>query len=161
VKEFANGKFTPPHTPQANGIRKIQKNLRGKDESCDERQADSKVSVGRGHARSGIREEWVTSGSKEVTPTIIAWSELHPRLNCLRVIGSKTFAYNFDGQRKKFNDKAKVGIFVGDEEESAVYIPHERKMMRSGHEIVCEKESNDEAIPTEYDFIHELAPSIS
>jgi hypothetical protein len=37
-----------------------------------------------------------------------------------------------------------------------VSVPHERKIIRSGHIIVCEKERNNEA---EYDFIHELAPS--
>jgi hypothetical protein len=42
------------------------------------------------------------------------------------------------------------------EEESAsyrVYVPHERKIIRSGHIIVCEKERNNEADLTEYDLL--------
>jgi hypothetical protein len=61
-----------------------------------------------------------------------------PDISHLRVFGCKAFAYNFDITRKKLDDKAKAGIFIGYELNSAayrIYIPSQRKIMKSGHVV--------------------------
>jgi hypothetical protein len=65
---------------------------------------------------------------------------------CTRVFGCKAFAYNFDITRKKLDDKARAGILVGYELTSAayrVYIPSQRKIMKSGHVVFHERSNNN------------------
>jgi hypothetical protein len=65
-----------------------------------------------------------------------------PDLAHLRIFGCKAYAYNFDITRKKLDDRAYAGVFVGYDEHSAayrVYIPQTRKIMKSGHVIFNER----------------------
>jgi hypothetical protein len=69
-----------------------------------------------------------------------------PDISHLRVFGCKAFAYNFDITRKKLDDKARAGILVGYELTSAayrVYIPSQRKIMKSGHVVFHERSNNN------------------
>jgi hypothetical protein len=106
-------------------------------------------------------ENRMNSSNKEISP----YQHVHgvaAKVNQLRVFGSKTFAYHFDVQRRKLDDRAKVGLLVGYEENSAAYrvfVPDERKIMRSGHVIVCEKERVEGKGTEDYDFLDLITTS--
>jgi hypothetical protein len=106
-------------------------------------------------------ENRMNSSNKEISP----YQHVHgvaAKVNQLRVFGSKTFAYHFDVQRRKLDDRAKVGLLVGYEENSAAYrvfVPDERKIMRSGHVIVCEKERVEGKGNEDYDFLDLITTS--
>jgi hypothetical protein len=67
---------------------------------------------------------------------------IQPDVSHLRVFGCKAYAYNFDITRKKLDDKAKPGIFVGYDDKSAaykLYLQHQRKIIKSGHVVFHER----------------------
>jgi len=80
-------------------------------------------------------------GNRLITPFELL-TGIKPDISNLRAFGCKTFAYNFDPTRKKLDDKAKAGVFVGYELSSSayrVYLVNERKIVKSGHVIFNER----------------------
>ena len=60
----------------------------------------------------------------------------------LKCFGCKAFAYSFDPNRRKLDDKAKAGVFVGYDSNSAayrIYLANERKIIKSGHVVFNER----------------------
>jgi hypothetical protein len=92
------------------------------------------------------RTTTVAVGNKLLTPYEILHAT-KPDISHLRVFGCKAFvAYNFDITRKKLDDKARAGILVGYELTSdayRVYIPSQRKIMKSGHVVFHERSNNN------------------
>lgn len=150
-KDFAKGNFklrtTPPHTPTANAIaERFNRVLGERTRAMLKAQnlpkylwADAMKTVTYTYNRTlGTADNGSTS---KMTPFEML-KGYAPDIKHLRMFGCKAYAYNFDIKRKKLDDRAHAGIMVGYDELSAayrIYIPSERKIMKSGHVIFNER----------------------
>jgi hypothetical protein len=90
--------------------------------------------------------------SKRSTTPFEQLFKIKPNLSHLRIFGSKAYVYNFDISRRKLDDKAYEGIFIGYEDSSATYrilIRSSKKIIKSAHVIVNEGENEGVVNPSE------------
>jgi len=150
-KAYAIGKFTlrttPPHTPIANAISERFNRVLGERTRAMLKAQNLPKFLWTAAMRTVTYTYNRTLGTadngnlKKVTPFEML-KGYPPDLGHLRIFGCKAYAYNFDITRKKLDDRAHAGVFVGYDENSAayrVYIPQTRKIMKSGHVIFNER----------------------
>ncbi len=148
VKIYANSKFTlrttPPHTPEVNGVaerfnRLLVERVRAllKDSNLPKfLWSEAMSTIVYIYNRIPNLE---FKGAKSPFEQLFGYT---PDISHFKIFGCTAFAYNYDIERRKLDDRAIKGIFVGYEENSAsyrIYIPNRRKIMKSGHVIFHEK----------------------
>lgn len=149
VKNYARGNFTlrttPPHKPESNATAERFNRVLG--ERTRAMLRDKKFSLifwpeaMRTVTHLSNRTITLSVGDHTKPPHELLYG-IQPDVSHLRVFGCKAYAYNFDITRKKLDDKAKPGIFVGYDDKSAaykLYLQHQRKIIKSGHVVVHER----------------------
>jgi len=153
LKSFAAGKFTlrttPPHTPKSNATAERYNRVLGERTRAMLKHKSLPLFLWPEAMKTitylSNRTTTVSVGSKLLTPIEIL-TGVKPDVSNLRVFGCKAFAYNFDVNRKKLDDKAKAGVFVGYDVSSAayrIYLVKERKIIKSGHVMFNERGQNN------------------
>lgn len=147
VTSYAKGKFllrtTPPYTPEANGISERFNRL-----LCERTRAMLKSAELPKFLWSYAMKTIVyiynripnLNNSRQFSPYEGLFGK-NPDLSHLRIFGCTAFAYNFSPTRRKLDDRAIKGIFVGYDEKSSafnIYVPEKRKVMKSGHVVFRE-----------------------
>jgi hypothetical protein len=149
LRSFAAGKFTlrttPPHTPKSNAMAERFNRVLGERTRAMLKHKSLPLFMWPEAMKTitylSNRTTTVSVGNKLLTP-IEMLTGVKPDVSHLRVFGCKAFAYNFDVSRKKLDDKAKAGVFVGYEVNSAayrIYLVKERKIIKSGHVVFNER----------------------
>ena len=149
VKSYAKGKFilrtTPPHTPQSNGISERYNRILGERTRAMLKHKKLPLFLWPEAMKTitylSNRTTTVAVGAKQITPFELLHNE-KPNVSHLKCFGCKAFAYNFDPNRRKLDDKAKAGVFVGYDSNSAayrIYLANERKIIKSGHVVFNER----------------------
>ena len=149
VNQYAKGKFTlrttSPHTPESNATSERFNRVLGERTRAMLKEKQLPLFLWPEAMKTvtylSNRTTTVSVGNKELTPYEILF-DVRPNISTLRVFGCKAFAYNFDIDRKKLDDKAKAGIFVGYDLNSAaykIYLPSQKKIVKSGHVVFHER----------------------
>jgi hypothetical protein len=149
LKDFAAGKFTlrttPPHTPKSNALAERFNRVLGERTRAMLKHKNLPTFLWPEAMKTitylSNRTTTVAVGNRLLTPVEIL-TGIKPDVSHLRVFGCKAFAYNFDIHRKKLDDKAKAGVFVGYDNSSAayrIYLTGQRKIIKSGHVMFNER----------------------
>ena len=149
VKDFAKGKFilrtTPPHTPQSNGISERYNRILGEHTRAMLKHKQLPLFLWPEAMKTITylcnRTTTVAVGSKQITPHELLY-DVKPNVSHLKSFECKAFAYNFDPNRRKLDDKAKAGVFVGYDNNSAayrIYLVKEKKIIKRGHVVFNER----------------------
>jgi hypothetical protein len=149
LKNFAAGKFTlrttPPHTPKSNATAERFNRVLGERTRAMLKHKSLPLFLWPEAMKTitylSNRTTTVSVGNKITTP-IELLTGVKPNVSNLRAFGCKAFAYNFDVERKKLDAKAKAGVFVGYDDNSAaykIYLVKERKIAKSGHVVFNER----------------------
>lgn len=153
IKDYAKGSFvlktTSPHTPEANATAERFNRILGERTRAMLRDKELPLFLWPEAMKTITylcnRTTTVSVGNHVRTPHELLHGN-KPDVSHLRVFGCRAYAYNFDPTRKKLDDKAKAGIFVGYDDSSAaynVYLPTQRKIIKSGHVVFHERNQQD------------------
>lgn len=151
VKEFASGSFilrtTPPNTQQSNGIaERFNRTLVEKTRAMLIGKKVPKFLWQNAMETTVYLNNRILNDNDEMTPFQQIYGR-KPNIHHLRIFGSCAYAYNFDQRLKKLDSKGRKGILVGYDLESAsykIYLPNERKVIRSIHAVIDENATSDE-----------------
>ena len=153
LKDYAKGNFTlrttPPHTPESNATAERFNRILGERTRAMLRDKQLPLFFWPEAMKTITyltnRTTTVSVGNHLKTPHELLFG-IKPDISHLRVFGCRAYAYNFDPTRKKLDDKAKAGIFVGYDDSSAaykVYLTNQRKIIKSGHVVFHERNQQD------------------
>jgi len=138
LKEISQ-RFTTPHTPQSNSVSERFNRILGEHTRSMLHSANLPnhlwPSVMQTVTYLSNRLISPKCPDKRKTPFELIFG-VKPDVSNLRAYGCLAYAYDFNVQRKKLDDRAIKGILVGYDETSAGYllfIPETGKIMRSGH----------------------------
>jgi len=149
LKDYAAGNFvlrtTPPHTPKSNGTAERYNRVLGERTRAMLKHKQLPLFLWPEAMKTitylSNRTTTVSVGNRIMTPLELL-TGIKPDISNLRAFGCKAFAYNFDVDRRKLDDKAKAGVFVGYDNNSAayrIYLVNARKIVKSGHVVFNER----------------------
>ena len=139
VSKEISQRFTTPHTPQSNSVSERFNRILGEHTRSMLHSANLP-----NHLWPSVMQTVTYLSNRLISPKCPAKRKtpfelifgVKPDVSNLRAYGCLAYAYDFNVQRKKLDDRATKGILVGYDETSAGYllfIPETGKIMRSGH----------------------------
>jgi hypothetical protein len=134
LSDYANGRFTlrtsPPHCPQAMGLSERFNRILGEKTRALLKERKLERSLWEDAMKIIVYVQNRILNDDQLKTPFELMNGFKPNLSNLRIFGVPAFVYNFDPLRRKLDDKATEGIFIGYDDTSACYKIYSRKLRK-------------------------------